>query len=67
MPRGSFHIRESDFALFEHLSADHRAVLTTEGSYEEIAAALNIPIGTVKSRINRARSSVLKLREEPRL
>jgi RNA polymerase sigma-70 factor (ECF subfamily) len=30
-------------------------------SYEEIAAALNLPLGTIKSRLNRARA---QLREE---
>ncbi|MBC7325350.1 MAG: sigma-70 family RNA polymerase sigma factor, partial [Moorella sp. (in: Bacteria)] len=45
------------------LSAEHRAVLVLrdiEGySYEEIARMLNCSLGTVKSRLNRARQ-VLK-------
>src|SRR5207244_92589 len=43
----------------EKLSADHRAVIVLYSvqdlSYEEIAAALEISIGTVKSRLSRAR------------
>lgn len=42
-----------------HLSVDHRAVVVMhymeEMSVEEIAAVLEVPIGTVKSRLSRAR------------
>lgn len=44
---------------FELLSAEHRLVVTMSDmedySYEEIASAVNISLGTVKSRISRAR------------
>lgn len=47
------------------LSPDHRAVLVMYDlggqSYEDIAVALSIPLGTVKSRLNRAR---LALKDE---
>ena len=46
----------------ERLSAKHREVLTLRNiknhSYEEIAAILDISVGTVKSRIARARESL---------
>ena len=46
----------------KHLNAKHREILTLrnvhELSYEEIALRLNISIGTVKSRIARARESL---------
>jgi RNA polymerase sigma-70 factor (ECF subfamily) len=56
-------------AAFEELSDDHRAILVLrvveDLSYEEIAAALEIPPGTVMSRLSRARAE-LKTRLEAR-
>jgi RNA polymerase sigma-70 factor (ECF subfamily) len=56
----------------ERLSAKHREILTLRNiknmSYEEIAAILNISVGTVKSRIARARESLRsKLGEDFRI
>lgn len=53
------------------LSAEHRAAIVLRDirglGYDEIAAALGLPLGTVKSRISRARiqlkEEVLKIRE----
>ena len=46
------------------LHPDFRAVVVlrdvNELSYEEMSAALRVPIGTVKSRLNRARSMLAK-------
>lgn len=50
---------------FNRLTRDHREVLlliAVEGlQYEEAAAILNVPIGTVRSRISRARESLREL------
>jgi len=47
---------------FAGLSPEHQAVLTLRAvqdlSYEEIATALEIPVGTVMSRLSRARSEL---------
>ncbi len=47
-------------AAFAHLSPEHREVLTLVGalgfSYEEAAVVTNLAIGTVKSRVSRARA-----------
>ena len=57
--------RERDAKIaesFAELKEDHRAVLVlrvVEGlSYEEIARTLNVPVGTVMSRLSRARSEL---------
>ena len=55
-------LMQSDDPLLEHLSPPHRQILRAEGSYEEIAAALGIPVGTVRSRLSRARQALVELR-----
>jgi RNA polymerase sigma-70 factor (ECF subfamily) len=54
-------VRAIEVAL-GRLSADHRAVILMRDlsglSYEEIAASLELPIGTVRSRLARARSGL---------
>ncbi len=59
--------REELRILEEHLNGladDYRLVLTMryweDASYDEISDALSIPLGTVKSRINRARAELRK-------
>jgi RNA polymerase sigma-70 factor (ECF subfamily) len=54
---------------FMHLTDDHREVLmliAVEGlRYEEAAAVLNISVGTVKSRLSRARTALRALIDIP--
>jgi RNA polymerase sigma-70 factor (ECF subfamily) len=70
-PRREAEGRESVMKLndsLEQLTADHREILllrfSDELSYEEIAAKLDVTLGTVKSRINRARAELRALMAE---
>ncbi len=58
-------LREAVLAGFAQLSDAHRQALALrevqELSYEEIAAVLQVDLGTVKSRISRARSALRKI------
>ena len=58
-------LRSAVAAGFNQLSEGHRQVLVLREiqglSYEEIASVLELDIGTVKSRISRARSSLRKI------
>lgn len=58
-------LRQAVMAGLDQLSEDHRQVLTLrelqELSYEEIASVLDVDLGTVKSRISRARGSLRKI------
>jgi RNA polymerase sigma-70 factor (ECF subfamily) len=58
------HLRE----CFAKLTPEHQAVLALRAvqdlSYEEIANALNVPVGTVMSRLARARGVLARLMEE---
>lgn len=53
---------------FESLSDEHRAVLAlrvgSDLSYAEIASALDVPVGTVMSRLARAREALLERMRE---
>ena len=55
-------IIEKVATLLGHLSpeinATFEAVIGSEDTYEEVAAELNIPVGTVRSRVSRVRSSM---------
>lgn len=55
-------------AAIEQLDPDHRAVITltyVQGfSYDEIAGALELPVGTVKSRIHYAKQKIRELIEK---
>ena len=57
-------LEPGDERLLDHLSPDQRAILRAKGSYQEIAAALQIPVGTVRSRLSRARAALMKLRAD---
>ena len=54
-------------AALDQLNPEHRAVLVLrdvrEMDYEAIGAALDLPLGTVKSRISRARGALRRLLE----
>ena len=53
------------YAAIERLSPEHRAVLVLKDiedqRYEEIAAILDVPVGTVRSRLHRARTELRAL------
>jgi DNA-directed RNA polymerase specialized sigma24 family protein len=57
------HAPETNPALIDKLSIMHRDVLMAKGSYQEIAESLGIPVGTVRSRLHRARAALARLSE----
>jgi len=62
-PFGNFHLRDSDEELIAQLHPKHQAILRSNGGYAEIAETLNIPLGTVRSRLHRARAALVLLRQ----
>jgi Sigma-70, region 4 len=56
------HLLETDEPLFVTLEPKEQAVLRTSGSYEDRARELNVPVGTVRSRLHRARAKLVALR-----
>lgn len=60
-------LAQSTLAAFERLGAEQRALLysvSVEGlSYKEVALILEVPIGTVMSRLSRARQALRELSE----
>nr|WP_050976886.1 sigma-70 family RNA polymerase sigma factor [Hyphomicrobium sp. MC1] len=66
LPRQQAHMEFADFTkIFALLRDDHKEALLLVGaegfSYMEAAAITGMPIGTVKSRVNRARAALTQL------
>lgn len=62
-----FQLKESDWVYVERLPQSHKQLLEAyhgehSPSYIDLAQAYSIPIGTVKSRLNRARQKIVKWR-----
>jgi DNA-directed RNA polymerase specialized sigma24 family protein len=58
------HILETDEALVAQLSPADQAVLRSTGSYKDRQKQLQVPIGTLRSRLHRARVKLLALRRQ---
>ena len=58
-----FALQPGDDALLPSLPEAQRLLLQTDGSYQDRAERLAIPIGTVRSRLHRARAALERLRE----
>ena len=56
------HVLENDEPLLATLKPREQTVLRTTGSYEDRARELGIPVGTVRSRLHRARAKLVALR-----
>lgn len=63
-----YYLRDLESAL-DKLTADHREILLLIGleemSYKETATILDIPVGTVMSRLTRARQKLRQIMNEP--
>lgn len=64
-----FKLTDADQPLLELLVKPHRAILLLahelpDPSYKGIALYLSVPVGTVKSRLSRARHCLMALREQ---
>ena len=57
-----FKPRPEDTELLACLSAKQRALLQAEGSYKERAAKFGVAVGTIRSRLHRARAALAQLR-----
>jgi DNA-directed RNA polymerase specialized sigma24 family protein len=59
-----FRLAAGDEALLGDLTNDQRALILLEGSYKEKAERFGLPVGTVRSRLHRARAALAGLREK---
>jgi hypothetical protein len=62
-PFAGFTLRESDEELLDQLTPHHQALLRCHGSYGDLAERFGIPIGTLRSRLHRARAALSQLRQ----
>lgn len=59
-----FPLTEQDEPLLSQLSPRYVEILRQDGQMADIATRLNLPIGTVKSRLHRARAALIALRRQ---
>ena len=57
-----FQLQPGDEAFLNLLPEEQRVLLVADGRYVDKAAQFNIPVGTVRSRIHRARATIARLR-----
>jgi DNA-directed RNA polymerase specialized sigma24 family protein len=58
-----FELTPDDQDLIARLPAEQQAALHSEGSYASRAEQMGVAIGTVRSRLHRARAALVRLRE----
>src|ERR1700744_4197544 len=58
-----FALTPEDEKLLEELPPYQQAILRSTGSYQERAEQLGVAVGTVRSRLHRARAALEKLRQ----
>jgi DNA-directed RNA polymerase specialized sigma24 family protein len=58
-----FALLPGDEDLIAQLPAEQQAALRSEGSYASRAEQMGVAIGTVRSRLHRARAALVRLRE----
>jgi len=58
-----FALQPDDQELINQLSATQQEILLAKGDYSELSSQLGIPLGTVRSRLHRARAALTKLRQ----
>lgn len=51
-------ITADDLPLIDTLHRRHRDILLAQGTYGDIARTMKIPVGTVRSRLHRARAAL---------
>ncbi len=59
-----FPLTEQDEPLLAQLSPRYVEILRQEGQMADIATRLSLPIGTVKSRLHRARAALMTMRRQ---
>ena len=56
-------LQPGDEAFLDQLSPRQRDILRSQGTYHDLAAAFGVAVGTIRSRLHRARAALFALRE----
>jgi len=56
-------LQPGDEEFLDRLSPRHQEILRTKGTYHDLAAAFGVAVGTIRSRLHRARAALFALRE----